>query len=119
MTKTTISSETKTSSRNSNLRNCLQWAKVAPEHKYIQNLIKKWVEGIGYKATIEKPIQGNKGQVDIALEKENISIACEITITTNIDHELSNVKKCLANGYDHVILITPDRIRSTAPKDFL
>src|SRR5205814_1953560 len=32
-------------------------------------------------------------------------IACEITVTTSSEHELGNMQKCLAAGYDEVVII--------------
>jgi len=32
-------------------------------------------------------------------------IACEISVTTNQDHELGNVEKCPAAGYTEVVLV--------------
>jgi hypothetical protein len=52
----------------------------------MQQFIKRWAEGMGYRATIEKPLD-NGCSVDVALEKENVSIACEISVTTTSAHE--------------------------------
>jgi hypothetical protein len=75
------------------------------QHKYLQQFIKRWAEGMGYKATIEKPLPDASGSVDVALEKGALSIACEITVTTSVDHELANVRKCLAAEYAFVAAI--------------
>jgi hypothetical protein len=80
-----------------------------PQHKYLQELVRRWAHSKGYKTTIEKPILDGMGSVDVALEKEGTSIACEITVTTTIDHEVGNVQKCLAAGFGHVVLISSDR----------
>jgi Type IV secretion-system coupling protein DNA-binding domain len=53
------------------------------EHQRIQRLIKEWAEGRGYRATIEAQTLGTRA-ADIALEKEGISIACEICVTTGL-----------------------------------
>jgi hypothetical protein len=80
-----------------------------PQHKYLQELVKRWASGKGYKTTIEKQILDGLGSVDVALEKEGVSIACEITVTTTVEHEIGNIQKCLAAGFGYVALITPDR----------
>ncbi len=80
-----------------------------PQHKYLQELVKRWASGKGYKTTVEKQILDGLGSVDVALEKEGISIACEITVTTTVEHEIGNIQKCLAAGFGYVTLITPDR----------
>jgi len=86
---------------------------VAPEpgrggaqHKSIQHRIKAIAEELGYRATEEKSVLENRGSVDLALEKANRSIACEITITTTTDHEFGNVTKCLKAGFSHVAVIS-------------
>jgi hypothetical protein len=84
------------------------------KHKYLQQLIKQWAQGMGYMAEIEQPIAG--GQVDVALRKEKRSIACEISVTTFSEHETGNVRKCLDAGFDFIALITPEEKRLAAMK---
>jgi hypothetical protein len=87
------------------------------QHKYLQELVRRWAQSKGYKTTIEKPILDGMGSVDVALEKEGHSIACEITVTTTIDHEVGNIQKCLAAGFGHVALISSDRKAITRAKE--
>lgn len=84
------------------------------QHKYLQQLIKRWAESRGYRVTIEKPILDGLGSVDVALEKDDISVACEICVTTSPEHELGNLQKCLAAGFKHVVQIATDRKSLTA-----
>ncbi|MHB1957463.1 MAG: type IV secretory system conjugative DNA transfer family protein [Acidobacteriaceae bacterium] len=88
-----------------------------PQHKYLQELVRRWAHSKGYKTTIEKPILDGMGSVDVALEKEGCSIACEITVTTTVDHEVGNIQKCLAAGFGHVVLISSDRKAITKARD--
>lgn len=83
------------------------------QHRYLQQLIKGWAEGMGYKSTIEKPIQDGTGQVDIVLEKDERLIACEISVTTPPSHEVENIKKCLNESFDYIIVISsePKKLR--------
>jgi hypothetical protein len=78
------------------------------EHKYLQHLIKRYANDMGYIASIEKPILDGKGNVDVALEKEKYSIACQISVTTPVDQEAGNVKKCLSAGFNYVAVICSD-----------
>jgi excisionase family DNA binding protein len=78
-------------------------------HKYLQQLIKRWAEARGYGVMIEKPILDGLGSVDVALEKGSRKIACEISVTTDAEHEVGNVQKCLAAGFDDVILISSEK----------
>ncbi|NBV25304.1 MAG: hypothetical protein EBS05_25745 [Proteobacteria bacterium] len=81
------------------------------QHQAIQQRIKTAAEGLGYRVTVEKQLQNPLGSVDLALESTGTSIACEISVTTSIDHEFGNVKKCLAAGFVHVAVITGNPAR--------
>jgi predicted DNA-binding transcriptional regulator AlpA len=85
-------------------------------HKYLQQLIKRWAEARGYTVSIEKPILDGLGSVDVALAKGSRSIACEVSVTTNPEHEVGNVQKCLAAGFDEVILISSEKKTLTAAR---
>jgi len=80
-----------------------------PRHKYLQELIKRWAENKGYQAIIEKPILDGLGSVDVALEKDGCSIACEISVTSSAGYEVGNIQKCLASGFEHVVLVSSDK----------
>ncbi len=95
------------------------------EHKYLQNLITRWAHGMGWKADIEAPVLdgSGSGMVDIALEREGVRIACEITVTTTADHEIENLGKCLRAGFTHVAAVASDpkrlrKIEQLATKKF-
>ena len=81
-------------------------------HKDLQNAIKAQAEALGFRATLEQSVLGGKGSVDVALEKPGLRIACEISITTRVEHEVGNVLKCLEAGFPHVALICSDAERS-------
>jgi len=83
-------------------------AKTERQHRYLQSLIKRMAEEKGYRAVIEASTPDG-GRVDIGLEQEGKRIACEISVTTTDEHELSNMEKCLRAGYDTVILCSPER----------
>ncbi len=38
-----------------------------------------------------------------------MSIACEVSVTTNPAHELGNIEKCLAAGYGQVVVVSNER----------
>ena len=75
------------------------------QHKAIQQRIKGVGESLGFGVTIEKGILEGQGSVDVLLEKGERIIACEISFTTTIDHEVGNVIKCLKGGFPHVAVI--------------
>lgn len=81
-----------------------QLGRGGPEHKYLQELVKRWAESKGFRAVVEEEIPG--GRVDVALEQDGWRIACEISVTTTPEQELGNIEKCLGAGFDHVALIS-------------
>ena len=80
-------------------------------HRYLQSLIKRFAEQRGYKATIEAPITNGAGRVDVVLERDGEKIACEISITTNNEHELKNIEKCMEAGFQKVLFCSPEKKR--------
>ncbi len=86
------------------------------QHKAIQQRIKGVGESLGFGVTIEKGILQGQGSVDVLLEKGERIIACEISFTTTIDHEVGNVIKCLKGGFPHVavICLETDRLNKIA-----
>lgn len=74
-------------------------------HKYIQQLVKRLGEEFGFRAVVEEPVLDRTGQVDVALYRDDLKIACEISVTTGSDQELRNVEKCLAAGFTTVFLV--------------
>ena len=85
-----------------------------PQHKYVQNLIKRWAESRGFLVTVEKPVLDGLGQVDVALEKGDRRIACEISISTGDAHEIGNIQKCLAADFTDIVLLTVEKRRVAA-----
>ena len=83
------------------------------EHKYLQHLIKTAAQQQGWHTVIEQPISDDE-RVDVGLERDGIKIACEISISTSVQHEMGNVEKCLAAGYDRVYLVAQHEKRVAA-----
>lgn len=79
------------------------------QHKYLQDMIKRLAEDKGFKSTIEKAVLGGKGSVDVALERNGRAVACEISVSTNSEQELGNIQKCLAAGFETVLVISPEK----------
>jgi len=74
------------------------------KHVQIQNSIKSLANQYGWKADIEHQVQD--GFVDVWLERQGFSIACEITATTPIDYELQNIEKCRKTDTDEIWVIS-------------
>jgi hypothetical protein len=79
------------------------------QHRYFQVLIERIAEDKGYKGTIEQPTPDGAGRIDVALEQNGKRIACEISVTSTPEQELKNIEKCLAAGFEKVVLCSPER----------
>lgn len=87
------------------------------EHKYLQAFIKQWAEGMGWRASVEAPVTGGTGSVDVLLTKGAVSVACEISVTTSPEHEMCNLGKCLVAGYTHVVSVSADAKKAALIRD--
>lgn len=83
-------------------------SEAANGHRYLQSIIKRIGENNGFVATTEKQVFGGVGKIDVALENEHYRIACEIAVTNTAEYELQNIQKCLASGFDKVVVISSD-----------
>ena len=72
----------------------------------MQRYLKEIGEQFGYRTTIEKTIEG--GSVDVLWEQDGKAIAFEISVSTGSEHEIQNLEKCLAAGFESVIAIGND-----------
>ena len=79
------------------------------QHKAIQQRLKQAAEKLGFRNIIEKQIP--EGSVDLLLERPGQTFACEISISTTIDHEVGNVGKRLKAGFPDVAVICLDQER--------
>ena len=75
------------------------------QHQAIQQRLKVEAEAVGFRVIVEKPTPDG-GSIDLVLSRGGISLACEIEVTTSMDHKVKNVSKCLKGGYQQVIVIT-------------
>lgn len=76
------------------------------EHKYLAQVVARLGQERGFRAIHEEPVSG--GRVDVSLRRADLAIACEISVSTEVTHELGNARKCLAAGFQHVVLIATD-----------
>lgn len=79
-----------------------------PQHKYLQSLLRKLAEDRGFKVAVEKRVLDGHGHIDVYLERDELSIGCEISVSTGAEHETKNLSKCLAAGLSHAVLVSPD-----------
>ena len=79
-------------------------------HKSIQSRLKTEAQKLGFHAEVEKQLApGSNYAADLVLRRGLVEIAVEITITTGVDHEFENVKKCLASGIGRVAVVATGR----------
>jgi excisionase family DNA binding protein len=78
-------------------------------HDELQQVVRRMAEKLGFKVEIEKQVLDGAGRVDVSLEKDDLRVACEVSVTNTPDYEVHNAEKCLAAGYDHVFVIVSNR----------
>ena len=77
------------------------------QHKTIQERLKTEAQSLGFQAEVEKQLaKGSNQAADLLLQQGGLIIAVEITVTTGVDHEFENVKKCLAAGFPRIAVIS-------------
>lgn len=86
------------------------------QHKAIQKRIKNRAEELGFRGVIEKSVLDGHGSIDLWIGKASVSIGCEISFTTTIEHEVDNITKCLKAEVPMVAVICQDdeRLRQIA-----
>jgi hypothetical protein len=77
-------------------------------HKAAQADFKRLAEQRGFRATIERQLPGSLDTVDLYLERDGISIACEVSVTNTLEYEMRNVTKCLRAGVQQVLVLAVD-----------
>jgi hypothetical protein len=82
------------------------------QHRYVQHLIKELAEERGLRAVIEEAVSG--GQVDVGLHQGDLSVACEISVTSTPQYETRNLAKCIQAGFIRIWAISPDNKRRKA-----
>ena len=74
-------------------------------HKYLQHMVTQCAQQRGWRATIEMPTGKGGESIDVVLEREKRRIACEISVTSTVELELGNLKKCLAAGFTEIVMV--------------
>jgi hypothetical protein len=79
-------------------------------HKTIQQRLKTEAQQLGFSVEVEKQLAiGSMQAADVVLCRGHVAIAVEITITTSVDHEFGNVRKCLDAGFARVAVVSTAR----------
>lgn len=77
------------------------------EHTYLQQLVARLGQDRGFRATLEAPIAD--GRVDVALERGEARIACEISVTSRPEYEAEKAVKCLQADFSRVLIVAQSR----------
>lgn len=80
-------------------------------HRITQERIRDVGLTKGFHPVLEREVPGGRETIDVTLERPGMRIACEISVTTPIDHEFGNVQKCLRAGYDLIAVIAASEHR--------
>jgi len=79
-------------------------------HREICAVIRRMAESYGgFSVVTEKSVLDGTGFVDVSLEKENLKIACEVSVTSTTDYETKNILKCLAADYDYAVVVASNQ----------
>jgi len=81
------------------------------QHRILQDRIRAIGEQQGFRAMLEMPTSAGRESIDVGLVRSDMRIACEISVTTTIDHEVGNVRKCLRENFDLIAIITSEERR--------
>lgn len=76
-------------------------------HKEIQEQLKNIAHAVGLGARIEEHI-GNGAHVDLVINAPRGEVACEVSVSTSVEHEMGNLQKCIDAGYSSIMLICDD-----------
>lgn len=68
--------------------------------------MKGLAEERGFRAVIEEAVED--GQIDVALYRDDLSIACEISVTSTPQYEAQNLAKCSQGRFSRVFAIAAD-----------
>lgn len=76
------------------------------QHKYLQQLVASLAQERGWKTTVEAP--NGTGSIDVGLDRGERRIAFQISVTTAPEYEMEGVHKCLAAGFERVVLVATE-----------
>ena len=78
---------------------------IVRKHRSLQYYVRSMAQQRGFKATLEESTQSG-GKVDVALIKDDVRIAIEISVTNRVDYEVQNIQKCIDDEYSLVYMIS-------------
>ena len=82
-------------------------------HRIVQERLQQAGFDRAFRAVLEMSVGEGKETVDVGLLRDDLRIACEVSVTTTIDHEMGNARKCLKAEFNFILLIAADESRRT------
>jgi Holliday junction resolvase-like predicted endonuclease len=76
------------------------------QHRAIKSRIQEAAQKLGFRTKIEA--NAPHGEIDLVLERDELLVAIEITISGRIDYEVGNVSKCIKSGFTQIAVIGVD-----------
>ncbi len=77
-------------------------------HQAIQKRIRDEAERLGFLSIIEKPVLDGRACIDVWLERDGLTIACEVSFTNTEDYEAEKIARCLNGGIPRMAMICAD-----------
>jgi hypothetical protein len=74
-------------------------------HSEIERLIAESAEAVGFRTSLEETVLDGDGRIDVILRRADLTIACEVSVTTTREHEYLNVTKCHRFGANRVWVV--------------
>jgi hypothetical protein len=78
------------------------------EHQAIQKRIKDEAERLGFLSIVEKPVLDGRASIDVWIERDGLTIACEVSCTNSEDNESGKIIRCLKGGIPRMAMICSD-----------
>ncbi len=78
------------------------------DHRKVQSDIKKLGQSFGFVSVIEKEITEGK-RIDVSLTRDDLKIACEISVTNTVSYEVMNIEKCIEAKYDLILVVSNNK----------
>ena len=85
------------------------------QHRAIKARIQEAAQKLGFRTKVEADVK--HGEIDLVLLRDEVALACEITISGQLDYEVGNVSKCIKSGYSQVAVIGVDEKKLTKLRD--
>jgi len=79
-----------------------------PDDQHLQKLVQELGEENGFLVTINQMVAGGHTSVDVVLERDGWRLACEISVTSNLEQEIASIRECLDSGFHEVAMVLPN-----------